>query len=152
MVCSSGNCQIIHWRLIHKQECQPLETHNSSLFPMVEEFGNGSAFYENINSPYFGHNLNQPLREREPLDNMVYGHPLTGTAPSATADFSLSSNSPPPTLERRTSRKSNRETRRRDTGSVRESSVESSDYKSTTSQEALMRQKVYFDIQFAYTL
>lgn len=163
MVCSSGNCQIIHWRLIHKQECQQLETHKSSSFPLafsVEEFGHGSGFYENLNNPYFGHNLKQTLRERVPLDNLV--HPLTGTTASATADFSLFNNSQPTTLERRTSHKSNRETRRRDNGSIYESSIESSDYKATNSssssvvsKEAFIRQKVYllyFDIQLAHIL
>ncbi|XP_058756939.1 ubiquitin carboxyl-terminal hydrolase 15-like [Vicia villosa] len=120
----SGNCQIIHWRQIHKQECQQLETHESSSFPLsfsVEEFGHASPFYDNLNNPYFGCNLNN-------LDNLV--HPLTGTAAvSATADISLFNNSQPPTLERRASRKSNRESRRRDSGSIYESSFEFSDYK-----------------------
>ncbi|GAU28443.1 hypothetical protein TSUD_54940 [Trifolium subterraneum] len=120
----SGNCQIIHWRLIHKQECQPLETHNSSSFPMaisVEEFGHGNAFYENLNNPYFGHNLNQTLRVHEPLDNLV--HPPTSTATASATH------------------KSNRETRQRDTGSIYESSIESSDFKATNSEESFMRQK-----------
>lgn len=139
----SGNCQIIHWRLFHKQECLPLETHNSSSFPMafpVEEFGHGSAFYENSNNPYFGCNLNQTLRASEPLDNLV--HPPTGTtAASATVDFSPFNGSQPSALESRPSHKSNRETRRRDSGSIYESSIESSDCKATTSQETFMRQK-----------
>lgn len=151
MVCSSGNCQIIHWRQIHKQECQPLETHESSSFPLpfpVEEFGHGSPFYENLNNPYFGCNLNQTLRVREPSDNLV--HPMTGTAAaSATADISLFNNSQPSTLERRASHKSNRESRRRDSGSF----YESSDYKASTSQETFMRQKVnlfYYEISYLY--
>ncbi|CAI8595321.1 unnamed protein product [Vicia faba] len=139
----SGNCQIIHWRQIHKQECQPLETHESSSFPLpfsVEEFGHASPFYENLNNPYFGCNLNQTLRAREPSDNSV--HTMTGTvAASASADISPFNNSQPSTLERRTSHKSNRESRRRDSGSIYESSIESSDYKATTSQETFTRQK-----------
>lgn len=165
MVCSSGNCQIIHWRLIHKQECQQLETHKSSSFPLaasIEEFGHGSGFYENLNNPYFGQNLKQTLRDRDPLDYLV--DPLTGTTVSTTADINVFNNSQPPTLERRTSHKSNRESRRRDNESIYESSIEpcieSSDYKATNSpsssmvsKEAFMRQKVYlfyFHILLAY--
>ncbi|KAG4947494.1 hypothetical protein JHK87_043501 [Glycine soja] len=143
----SGNCQIIHWRLNHKQECQQLEPPKSSSFPLavsVEELGHGSYFYENLNSQYLGPSLKQTLRESAPLDNLV--HPLTGTAAPATADFSIFNNFQPSAFER-TSHKSNRETLRRDNGSIYESSIESSDCKATSSlssvvpKEAFMRQK-----------
>ncbi|XP_020233591.1 ubiquitin carboxyl-terminal hydrolase 15 [Cajanus cajan] len=144
----SGNCQIIHWRLIHKQECQQLETHKSSSFPLavsLEEFSHGSCFYENLNNQFAGPTLKQTLRESAPLDNLV--HPLSGTAVPATADFSPFNNFQPSTFER-PSHKYNRETRRRDNGSIYESSIESSDYKATcspsssvVSKEAFMRQK-----------
>ncbi|KAH1128025.1 hypothetical protein GLYMA_06G286400v4 [Glycine max] len=52
-----GNCQIIHWRLNHKQKCQRLEPPKSSSFPLavsVEELGHGSYFYENLNNQYLG--------------------------------------------------------------------------------------------------
>ncbi|RDY06833.1 Ubiquitin carboxyl-terminal hydrolase 15, partial [Mucuna pruriens] len=111
----------------------------------VEEFGHGSCFYENLNNQFLGPTLKQTLRDSAPLDNLV--HPLTGTAAPATADFSLFNNFQPSTFER-TSHKSNRETRRRDNGSIYESSIESSDYKaasslssSVVSKEAFMRQK-----------
>ncbi|XP_027341225.1 ubiquitin carboxyl-terminal hydrolase 15 isoform X2 [Abrus precatorius] len=139
----SGNCQIIHWRLSHKQECQQLETHKPSSFPLgisVEDFAHGSDFYENLNNQYFAHSLT--LRENAPLDNLV--HPLTGTGAYATVDFSLFNNPQPSTFERRTSHKSNRETRRRDNGSI----YESYDYKANgslssnvASKEAFMRPK-----------
>lgn len=161
MVCSSGNCQIIHWRLNHKQECQQLEPHKSSSFPLavsVEEFGHGdgSYFYENLNNQFLGPSLKQTLRESAPLDYLV--HPLTGTAAPTTADFSVFNNFQHSAFER-TSHKSNRETLRRDNGSIYESSIESSDYKASSSlssvvpKEAFMRQKVYlfyFGIQLTY--
>lgn len=160
MVCSSGNCQIIHWRLIHKQECQQSEIHKSSSFPLgisVENFGYGSGFYDNLNNQLFSHNSRLTFRESAPLDNLVQPH--IGTGDSATVDFPLFNNSQPSTFERRTSHKSNRETWRRDNGSIYESSIESSDYKATNSpsssvvsKEAFIRQKVdlfYFDIQLA---
>ncbi|XP_061362216.1 ubiquitin carboxyl-terminal hydrolase 15 [Gastrolobium bilobum] len=144
----SGNCQIIHWRVIHKQECQQLETHKSSSFPLdvsVEEFDHGSGFYENLNNQFFGHNLKQTSRESASLENLV--HPLTGMGASPKADFSLFNNSQPSTFERRASHKSNREAQR-DNGSIYESSIASSDYKATSSpsssvvtKEAFMRQK-----------
>lgn len=160
MVCSSGNCQIIHWRLTHKQECQPLEPHKSSSFPLavsLEEFGHGSYFYENLNNQFLDPSFKLTLRGSAPFDNLV--NPLTGTAAPATDDFSLLNNFQPSTFER-TSHKSNKETRRRDNGSIHESPIESSDYKATSSlsssvasKEAFKRQKVYllyFDIQLAY--
>ncbi|KAL2331214.1 hypothetical protein Fmac_018795 [Flemingia macrophylla] len=144
----SGNCQIIHWRLIHKQECQQLETHKSSSFPLpvsVEEFSQGSCSYENLNNQFLGPALKQNLRESAPLDNLV--HPLMGTAVPATDDFSRFNNFQPSTFER-TSLKYNSETWRRDNESIYESSIESSDYKATSSpsssvvsKEAFMRQK-----------
>ncbi|BAT93233.1 hypothetical protein LR48_Vigan05g025000 [Vigna angularis] len=143
----SGNCQIIHWRLVHKQECQQLEPHKSSSFPMavsVEEFGHGSYLYENLNNQLLSPTLKQALRESAPMDNLI--HPLVATAAPATADFPLFNNFQPSTFER-TSHKPNRETRRRDNGSIYESSIESSDYKATSSlpsvvsKEAFMRQK-----------
>ncbi|KAK7335029.1 hypothetical protein VNO80_26799 [Phaseolus coccineus] len=139
----SGNCQIIHWRLVHKQECQQLEPHKSSSFPMavsIEEFGHGSYLYENLNNQLLSPTLKQTLRESAPMDNLV--HPLVATAAPATADFSLFNNLQHSTFER-TSYKPNRETRRRDNGSI----YESSDYKATcslpsvVSKEAFMRQK-----------
>ncbi|XP_057453733.1 ubiquitin C-terminal hydrolase 15 isoform X2 [Lotus japonicus] len=145
----SGNCQIIHWRLIHKQECQQSEIHKSSSFPLglsVENFGYGSGFYDNLNNQLFSHNSRLTFRESAPLDNLVQPH--IGTGDSATVDFSLFNNSQPSTFERRTSHKSNRETWRRDNGSIYESSIESSDYKATNSpsssvvsKEAFIRQK-----------
>ncbi|XP_027927021.1 ubiquitin carboxyl-terminal hydrolase 15-like [Vigna unguiculata] len=143
----SGNCQIIHWRLVHKQECQQLEPHKSSSFPMAvsaEEFGHGNYLYENLNNQLLSPTLKQTLRESAPMDNLV--HPLVATAAPATADFPLFNNFQSSTFER-TSHKPNRETRRRDNGSIYESSIESSDYKATSSlpsvvsKEAFMRQK-----------
>lgn len=162
MVCSSGNCQIIHWRQIHKQECKHLETRKSSSFPLavsVDEFSLGSGFFENLDIHLFGHDLKQTLRESAPLDNLV--HPVTGAAASGTADFSQLNNSQVSTFERRTSYKSNRETRRRENGSICEPSIESSDYKATSSPSSSLASKeafmnkvylFYFDIPQALIL
>ncbi|MED6197120.1 ubiquitin-specific protease ubp15 [Stylosanthes scabra] len=144
----SGNCQIIHWRQIHKQECQPLETQNSGSFPLgfsFDDFSHENGFYENMNTQFFGHTLKQTPRESVPLDHSV--PPLTGTAAPATSDFSLYNSSQPSTLER-SSYKSNRETRRRDNGSILKSPIESIDHKvatssslSSVSKDAFMGQK-----------
>ncbi|KAE9621560.1 hypothetical protein Lal_00032700 [Lupinus albus] len=130
----SGNCQIIHWRQIHKHECKLLETDKSSSFPLpvsVDEFSHGNGFYDHLNSQLFGHNLKPTLRETAPLDNLI--HPLTCPDASATSDFSLLNYSEVSTFERRTSFKSKRGTQRRDNESICESSIESSEYDKATS-------------------
>ncbi|KAI4323121.1 hypothetical protein L6164_022751 [Bauhinia variegata] len=145
----SGNCQIIHWRQVHKHECQPLEPDKPSSFPLAvsfEEYSHDSGlFYENKYSPLFSDNLNQTIKGGEAMDNVV--HPLIGTDAS-TVDHAFPNNSHVPILERRTSHKSNREAWRRDNGTMHDSSVESSGYQATlspsssvVSKEAFMRQK-----------
>lgn len=151
MACSSGHCQIIHWRQIHRQECQILETHKLSLSPLavsVDEFSQGSGLcYENSNSQFFGHNLVKTLKENTLPDNLVY--PPTGIDAPATENCVLFNNSHVSTLERRTSHKSNRETRKRNSETIFDSSIDSSGCKATSSpssgvvpKEVFMRQKV----------
>lgn len=161
MSCSSGNCQIIHWRQIHKQECQILETHKSSSSPLafsVDEFSQGSDLcYESMNSQYFGHNLVNPLKENTSSDNLV--HPQTGLGISATENCAFN-NSQISTLDRRASHKSNRETKRRSSETISDSSIDPSSCKATSSpsssvlsKEVFVRQKVClfnFEIPLVY--
>lgn len=151
MACSSGNCQIIHWRQIHKQECQILETPKVSSSPLtvsVDEFSQGNGLcYENMNSQFFGHNLVKTLKENTSSDNLV--HPQTGIGASATENCAFFNNSHVSILERRTSHKSNRETWRRNSETIHNSSIDSSGCKATSSpfssvvsKELFVRQKV----------
>ncbi|XP_020965084.1 ubiquitin carboxyl-terminal hydrolase 15 [Arachis ipaensis] len=144
----SGNCQIIHWRQIHKQECKQLETQKTGSFPLsgsFDEFSHENGFYESMNTQFFGHTLKQTPRESVPLDHLV--PPLTGTAAPATSDFSLYNSSQPSTLERRSSYKSNRETRRRDNGSIHKSPIESTDHKVASSSSSSVVSKDAFSGQ-----
>ncbi|RYR50403.1 hypothetical protein Ahy_A07g037005 isoform E [Arachis hypogaea] len=141
----SGNCQIIHWRQIHKQECQQLETQKTGSFSLsgsFDEFSHENGFYESMNTQFFGHTLKQTPRESVPLDHLV--PPLTGTAAPATSDFSLYNSSQPSTLERRSSYKSNRETRRRDNGSIHKSPIESTDHEVASSSSSSVVSKDAF--------
>ena len=122
-----------------------METQKSSSFPLavpVDEFSHENGFYENLNTQFFGHILKQTLRESVTLDNLV--HPVRGTGAPVASDFSLYSNSQPFTLERRSSYKSNRETRRRDNGSIQKSSIESSEYNVTSSPSSSVVSKEAF--------
>ncbi|CAL0326465.1 unnamed protein product [Lupinus luteus] len=141
----SGNCQIIHWRQIHKHTCKQLETDKSGSFPLavsVDEFSHGNGFYDHLDNRLFGHNLKQTLRENAALDNLI--HPLTGHDASATAEFPPLNNSEVSTYEGRTSFKSNRGTRRRDNEFMGESSIESSEYKATSSPSSCVVSKEAF--------
>ncbi|KAJ7948861.1 Ubiquitin carboxyl-terminal hydrolase [Quillaja saponaria] len=54
----SGNCQIIHWRQIHKNECQQLEAHKSCSSPeavSIEESLDERGFLDDdMSSQFFG--------------------------------------------------------------------------------------------------
>lgn len=59
----SGKCQIIHWRQVHKHECQQLETNSCNSSPMASL--NGDSFYEkpllndDMNLHFSGYNEKQ---------------------------------------------------------------------------------------------
>ncbi|PPR93511.1 hypothetical protein GOBAR_AA27167 [Gossypium barbadense] len=53
ILCSSGRCQIIHWRQVHKQECLQLESTSSSSSPSVASFGESALLGDNVNSQFF---------------------------------------------------------------------------------------------------
>ncbi|XP_054815494.1 ubiquitin carboxyl-terminal hydrolase 15 isoform X2 [Prosopis cineraria] len=147
----SGNCQIIHWRQVHKHECQILETHKLNSSPLavsVDEFSHESGLcYENMNSQFFAHNLVNALNENSPSDNLV--HPPIGIVSSAMGKCALFNNSHVSTHERRTPHKSNRELRRKNSETTYDSSTNSSGCNATShpssivaSKEVFMRQKL----------
>ena len=73
--CSSGKCQILHWRLVHKHECQLLEYNSSCSSPKSasnEEFVSVHepvSFSENLEAQCFESNIEQIEHEKADLDD-----------------------------------------------------------------------------------
>ncbi|KAL5989956.1 ubiquitin-specific protease ubp15 [Asimina triloba] len=75
MVCSSGKCQIIHWRQGHKQECQQPDTCNSNLSgsPAFSESSFiSSSQTENPKNPLFGFEHPEPVLESIPPHESIH--------------------------------------------------------------------------------
>ncbi|KAK9268934.1 hypothetical protein L1049_000700 [Liquidambar formosana] len=160
----SGKCQIIHWRQVHKQECQLLESTSSSSSPkpdIVEEsVPERFLLNDNMNSHSFGYNIKQAMLEKAPSDNII--HPSFSTGASATGACSSMDTSQVSKLERRStdkrpSRKSNKEMLRREDGTKFDSSEEASRSRVTSStssnimpsKEAYIRHKLRNNDSFA---
>lgn len=130
IICSSGKCQIIHWREVHRQECLQLEPTSSSSSPKSVSFGESFdekfLLNDSINSQYFGCKMEQILAEEAQADNIMYPSISTGV-PAATVDCASVDPSQVPMQERkRVSRKSNRELFRKKVGIAFDSSEEAS--------------------------
>ncbi|TXG66641.1 hypothetical protein EZV62_007916 [Acer yangbiense] len=78
----SGRCQIIHWREVHKQECQQLETTSSSSSPMDASVESSILLDESLNSQLFGYNNKQAGKEKPPSNNMNCHSLTSGAFPS----------------------------------------------------------------------
>ncbi|KAJ7981952.1 Ubiquitin carboxyl-terminal hydrolase [Quillaja saponaria] len=147
----SGNCQIIHWRQIHKQECQQLEAHKPHSSHVAVSFEESlderGLLKDTVNSQFFEINIKQTVTEEAALDNLNY-LPIE-TAASAIDDCALSGKSQVSNVERRTSCKSNREILRRRSETTYDTSVASSGHKAANSnssnkknsEEAVIRHK-----------
>ncbi|KAH7543936.1 hypothetical protein JRO89_XS15G0066900 [Xanthoceras sorbifolium] len=98
-VCSSGRCQVIHWREVHKQECHHLETTSSSSSPMDASVEGSVLPDESFNFQLFGYNNKQAGKEKPPSNNMNR-HSLTSDA-FAYMDCSMVDTFQMPMLERR---------------------------------------------------
>ncbi|KAM1244408.1 hypothetical protein ACFX1X_036200 [Malus domestica] len=116
----SGNCQIIHWREVHRQECLQLEPTCSSSSPKAVSFG--ESFHEkflpndSINSQYFGSKMEQILAEQAPADNIIYPSTSTGVPDMldcSSVDTSQVSMPERRSVDKRVSRKSQRELRKK---------------------------------------
>ncbi|XP_059662800.1 ubiquitin carboxyl-terminal hydrolase 15 isoform X2 [Cornus florida] len=153
----SGKCQIIHWREVHKQECQLLETSSGCSSPklsIAEESICESVLLDgNMNSHCFGFNIKQPVHERTPFHETIHHSLRTdASAPVActTVDTSGVSVMERRSIDKRISRKSNKEVSRRDDGAILGSSEEtfknkikrSASSKTFPSKEAHMRHKI----------
>ncbi|XP_062090164.1 ubiquitin carboxyl-terminal hydrolase 15 [Humulus lupulus] len=127
----SGKCQIIHWREVHKQECQQMKSTNSGS-PLMAASVEDSMYErflpnESMDSLYFGYNIEQAMVDKEAPENIIY--PSVSNGISATIDRSASDASQVSVPERRStekraSRKSNKETVRRKDSVAPNSSIE----------------------------
>ncbi|XP_027064507.2 ubiquitin carboxyl-terminal hydrolase 15-like [Coffea arabica] len=110
----SGKCQIIHWREVHKHECQELDSNCSISSPkltLANEFPGGVSLDGSVDFQSFEYNNNQPMLEETPSENTSCS-PLLPVAVTACAEVDTSGT---PLTERRSvdkrpSCKSNRET------------------------------------------
>ncbi|KAA8526691.1 hypothetical protein F0562_008106 [Nyssa sinensis] len=151
----SGKCQIIHWREVHKQECQQVETNSCSSSPKPasneESISERILLDDGMNSHCFTYNIEQPVGET--LDDMIHHSFRIGasaTAACTTMETSGVSMTERRSLDKRVSRKSNREMSRRENGAMVDSSEESFKSRVTCpissdilpSKEAYTRQKL----------
>ncbi|XVF18341.1 hypothetical protein REPUB_Repub11eG0013300 [Reevesia pubescens] len=114
---SSGRCQIIHWRQVHKQECLQSESASSSSSPSVASFEESALLSDNMNSQFFGYINKQAVMEKAPLDNINHFPITTGlfaNGDCSTVDTSRVCAPERRSTDKRISRKSNREMLRRE--------------------------------------
>ncbi|KAL9437928.1 hypothetical protein AB3S75_023740 [Citrus x aurantiifolia] len=114
----SGKCQIIHWRQVHKQECQQLEktsSSSSSLAGSVDDSVN-----ESLNLQLSGYNNKQGGMGEAPPDGVI--HPSMSRCASSSMDCSTLENSQTSMMERtvdkRVYRKSKKDLLRRDVATM----------------------------------
>ncbi|XP_024018956.1 ubiquitin carboxyl-terminal hydrolase 15 [Morus notabilis] len=127
----SGKCQIIHWREVHKQECQQMENSSSPrvTLSVEESIQEGLLPNESMNSRHYGYSVDQVMADKAPSESVVY--PSVSTGVSATVDCSAIDTSQVlmpgrKSTEKRASRKSNKEALRRKDGVTSNSSEEAS--------------------------
>uniref|UniRef100_A0A803NXS6 ubiquitinyl hydrolase 1 n=1 Tax=Cannabis sativa TaxID=3483 RepID=A0A803NXS6_CANSA len=119
----SGKCQIIHWREVHKQECQQMKSTNSGspLMTSSVEDSMYERFLPNdaMNSSYVGYNIEQTMVDTEAPENIIYSsisNGISATIDRSAVDAPQVSVPERRSAEKRASRKSNKETvRRKDT-------------------------------------
>ncbi|CAK7351685.1 unnamed protein product [Dovyalis caffra] len=103
----SGKCQIIHWRQVHKEECQLLETTSSCSSPMATSYDESILERLSINDGMdlfsLGYNSKQPAMDIGTSDNYV--HPLTSTSASAALNLTATDSSQEAILHRRSADK-----------------------------------------------
>ncbi|KAL6313404.1 hypothetical protein AAG906_001117 [Vitis piasezkii] len=111
----SGKCQIIHWRQVHKEECQQLETHSSitslKAAAIEESVHERVSVNDSMNSQFYGSGIKQTVLEKA-SGNII--NPSFSTGVPATNACSSIDTSRITMMERRTgdkwvSRKSSRE-------------------------------------------
>ncbi|MBA0549815.1 hypothetical protein Golob_020824, partial [Gossypium lobatum] len=143
-LCSSGRCQIIHWRQVHKEEC--LQSESGS----VASFEESELHSDNMNSQFLEYINKQAAKEKASSDNI--NHCPTTTGLFANGDCSTIDTSqgcaPERSAEKRVSRKSNGEVLRREDVAIVDSCEETLRTRATSlpinsisSKEAFRRHK-----------
>lgn len=151
-LCSSGRCQIIHWRQVHKEECLQLESGS------VASFEESALHNDDMNSQFLEYINKQAAKEKASSDNI--NHCPTTTGLFAYGDCSTIDTSqgcaPERSAEKRVSRKSNGEMLRREDVAIVDSCEETIRTRSTSltinsisSKEAFRRHKVLI-LRFVY--
>lgn len=91
-LCSSGRCQIVHWRQVHKLECQQLgnDCHRSSLKRVSSEGSRGRVSYaETTEQCTFKYNMRQPSVDSASSEDVI-SPPLTTLTSATTSGMILS--------------------------------------------------------------
>ncbi|MFQ6620936.1 hypothetical protein Gotur_002619 [Gossypium turneri] len=139
-LCSSGRCQIIHWRQVHKEECLQLESGS------VASFEESVLHSDNMNSQFLEYINKQAAKEKASSDNI--NHCPTTTGLFANGDCSTIGCAPERSAEKRVSRKSNGEVLRREDVAIVDSCEETLRTRATSlpinsisSKEAFRRHK-----------
>ncbi|KAF9666630.1 hypothetical protein SADUNF_Sadunf16G0248900 [Salix dunnii] len=136
----SGKCQIIHWRQVHKEECQLLETTSSCSSPSAtscDEFTPGRLLInDDMDLFSLRYNSKQPTMDIGPSFNNV--HLITSTGGSAAVNCPAIDTSQEAMLHRRSTNKqvsckSNKEMLRRQEVAVFDSSQETAGIRPTNS-------------------
>ncbi|KAL3508837.1 hypothetical protein ACH5RR_028238 [Cinchona calisaya] len=70
----SGKCQIIHWREVHKHECQQLDDNWGNSSSKVNDFRGGFSLDGGVDSQVFEYKVNQPMLELKIQVILLYAH------------------------------------------------------------------------------
>lgn len=145
----SGKCQIIHWRQVHKQECQQLEPSSSCSSPrsaFCEESIPERFFSDNMNSHSVGYNSEHFMPEKVPSANTIYSSNSNGVC-TTNACFPVDASQVPMAERRSTDKrhsfKSKKEMLRREDGTKVDSSEEASRSRSTSSTKSMPSKDAY---------
>lgn len=111
--CSSGKCQIIHWRLAHKDECVPVETCSSSSERV--SFEKDSVLYDHgMDSSMYSNNTTQAAKGKISKSSLDFA-----SLGISQIDIMLQVNTQGrKSVGKQNSSKSNREPSRRDSATV----------------------------------
>jgi ubiquitin carboxyl-terminal hydrolase 36/42 len=145
----SGKCQIIHWREVHKQECQQMKSTNSGspLMTSSVEDSMYERFLPNdaMNSSYVGYNIEQTMVDTEAPENIIYSsisNGISATIDRSAVDAPQVSVPERRSAEKRASRKSNKETvRRKDTAAPNSSAELSGSWSDYTTSSNVVSSK-----------
>ncbi|PSS05905.1 Ubiquitin carboxyl-terminal hydrolase [Actinidia chinensis var. chinensis] len=146
----SGKCQIIHWRQVHKYECQQLETNSFSSSPMAAS--DEESIYERIllndrmSSQCSGYNMKHPEHEKTSADERI-PQSISNGASAATVCTSIDASGVPMMGRRSTDRRVSRKSKlRKEDEAILDSAEEAS--RSSFSCSTLSNKEAYIRHKF----